>query len=245
MWSQGQDIDSRWWFPCLDYPIQKASVELRATVEEPYFCLGNGSLISEEKNKDGTNTYHWKQTHPHVNYLTTLVVGEFVAIHDHWNQIPLTYYVPPALQERAHRTFEKTPDILTCFSEKTGVSYPYEKYAQIVVQNFIFGGMENTTATTLSERILVDERAAVDYDTQYLSLIAHEIAHQWWGNLVSCRGFNHAWLNEGFATFFEIVYFEHLKGQEEADYYSHEDLKTGYLNELKNYKRCLVETKYF
>lgn len=242
VWSQGQDIDSKWWFPCLDYPNQKATSEMRATVAERYFCLSNGQLLETLQNTDGTKTYHWKQSVPHVNYLVTLVVGEFEFAEEHWNGIPIQYYVPKNAKEKIARVFGKTPEMMKYFSEKIGIPYPYEKYAQVVAQNFVFGGMENTTATTLSDRILVDERAAVDYD--WVSLVAHELAHQWWGNLVTCRGWAHAWLNEGFATFFEIVYFECADGLEEADNYAY-GLRADYYSELKNYSRKLVESEFF
>lgn len=243
VWSQGQDIDSKWWYPCMDYPNQKASIELKATVHEKYFCLGNGKLLETTKNTDGTKTYHWKQTIPHVNYLVTLVAGEFATLEQKWRGIPVQYYVPITEREKILRIFDKTPEMMEVFSEKIGVPYPYEKYAQVIVQNFVYGGMENTTATTLSDRILVDERAAVDYD--WLSLLAHELAHQWWGDLLTCRGWSHAWLNEGFATFFEVVYFEHLYGFAETDYYAYYDLRAEYMGEFQNYSRKLVESEFY
>ena len=203
-WTQGQDNDSRYWFPCFDYPNEKATSETIITVDERFFALSNGKLLeTAHDTSSGTRTYHWKQSIPHVSYLISIVAGEFVEHAGEYDGIPVSYYVPPGREEDGERAFGKTPDMIRFFSEKLEFPYPYEKYAQIAVEDFVFGGMENTTATTQTARTLHDERAHLDYESE--PLVAHELAHQWFGNLVTCKDWSHAWLNEGFATYLEAL----------------------------------------
>jgi aminopeptidase N len=156
--------------------------------------------------------------------------------------VPLTYLVPKGREEDARRTFARTPEMITWFSELLGVAYPWNKYAQVVVSDFIFGGMENTTATTMYEHILLDERAAIDVTSD--DLIAHELAHQWFGNLVTCRDWSEGWLNEGFATFMEHVWREHHLGRDEYEYGVKNDLAS-YLGEATGrYRRPIVCQDY-
>ncbi|MDH5641862.1 MAG: M1 family metallopeptidase, partial [Nitrospira sp.] len=177
-WTQGQDEDSRYWFPCFDYPNEKASSEIIARVPKGMTSLSNGKLINVEDNGDH-ELHHWKQDLPHVAYLMTLVVGNYFKHTDEWDGIEVSYYVPPGREEDGHRSFGKTPKMVKFFSEKTGVRYPWEKYAQITAADFIFGGMENTGATTQTELTLHDERAHLDFSSDPLN--SHELAHQWFG----------------------------------------------------------------
>ncbi len=220
IWTQGEDEDSRYWFPCFDYPNEKASSETITTVPEGWTVVGNGEMISAKHNKRAkTRTFHYREEIPHANYLISLACGEFVKILDEWDGIPVEYFVKPGLEEKARRSFKNTPDMLACFSDRFGYRYPYKKYAQVVVEDFIFGGMENIGATTLIDRVLVDDRGALDYEPD--DLISHELAHQWFGDLVTCKDWSHAWLNEGFATYSEVVYREHWKGGDDAHYHRH------------------------
>lgn len=215
VWSQGQDEDSRFWFPCFDYPNEKATSETRVTVPESWTVVGNGKLLSAKRDrKAGTRTFHHQEATPHVTYLLSIACGEFAKIEETWRGIPVQYFVKPGQEDRAARSFSLTPDMLGHFSKTFGVDYPYEKYSQVVVEDFIFGGMENISATTLIDRCLLDDRAALDYEPQ--DLISHELAHQWFGDLLTCKDWSHAWLNEGFATYSEVVYREHWRGEEDA-----------------------------
>ncbi len=241
-WTQGQDEDSRHWYPCYDYPNEMATSETHVTVRNPFIAISNGELrgIDPGPTPD-TRTFHWHQNLPHVTYLLSVVAGEYAEVRDEWDGIPILYYVAPGREADARAIFENTPDVLRFFSERTGVRYPYAKYSQVVVQDFIFGGMENVSATTLTENALYDERARLDADAD--ALIAHEAAHQWFGDLLTCRDWSHGWLNEGFATFMELAYCEHNKGRDEFLYALRTEMDN-YLAESGRYKRPIVTNVY-
>lgn len=214
IWSQGQPEDNHYWFPCYDFPNDKATSEVIATVNKDFVVISNGKLISvKEDRKRGLKTYHWFMDKPHSSYLISIVAGEYVKLQDYYLDIPLEYYVYKSNAKYAKLSFEKTPDIMKFFSEKIGYKYPYNKYAQTIVEDFIYGGMENITATTLTSSTIHDERAHLDVSSD--GLIAHELSHQWWGDLLTCRSWEHAWLNEGFATYFTSLYFEYAQGKDE------------------------------
>ncbi|MFO0756531.1 MAG: M1 family aminopeptidase [Byssovorax sp.] len=237
VWTQCQDEDARHIFPCHDKPHIKQTTELSVTVPAGWYALSNGALVSEEGSR-----FHWKMSEPHPSYLFTLVAGEFAQIEDKVGDLPLTYLVPKGREADGKRTFSRTADMIRHFGELTGVPYPWNKYAQVVVSDFIFGGMENTTATTMYEFILLDERAALDITSD--DLIAHELAHQWFGDFVTCRDWSHAWLNEGFATFMEHIDREHHLGRDEYDHGLKSDLGT-YLGESHaRYRRPIVCQDY-
>ena len=237
VWTQCQDEDARHIFPCHDKPHLKQTTELRIKVPSGWYALSNGELLSED---DGA--FHWKMTEPHPSYLFTLAAGEFTLIEEEVDGIPLTYLVPNDREEDGKRTFARTADMIRNFGEKTGVKYPWNKYAQVVVSDFIFGGMENTTATTMYEHILLDDRAAIDISSD--DLIAHELAHQWFGDLVTCRDWSHAWLNEGFATFMEHIDRESHLGRDEYDYSMHGDMCSYFGEAHGRYKRAIVCQDY-
>ncbi len=241
-WTQGQDEDSRFWFPCFDHPSEKMSTELRARVPAKYTVVGNGALVGKETQDDGTIIWHWKQAIPHSAYLVTLAVGEFDELVLEGGDVPLTAYVPHGTRALAERAFGRTAAMIACFEEHYGVRYPYEKYAQVVVEGFICGGMENTSATTLFDVVLYDYRAALDFDMD--DLVAHELAHQWWGDLLTCRDWSHAWLNEGFATWSEVVWKAKDKGEDEADYDRLMMLKEYQSEDGGEYRRSIVEQRF-
>ena len=212
-WTQGQDEDSRYWFPCYDFEGMKQSAEMVATVPASWFALSNGMLLSETANGDGTRTFHWKQEKPLATYLITLAAGEFSRIDGTRDGLTIDYFVEAKDVADGQRTFKATPEMISLFERLTGVTYPWEKYSQIVVRDFVFGGMENTSATTMTSNILVDAKAAVDFTSD--DLISHELAHMWWGDLLTCRDWSHGWLNEGFATYFELLWDEERRGIDE------------------------------
>ena len=214
VWTQGQDEDSRYWFPCFDQPHEKATSEVTVTVPANLFAVSNGVLVSD-RTSGNRRTLHWRLDVPHSCYLVTLAVGDFATIETRWREVPVVYYVQRGREAAAERTLARTPEMLELFSRRFGVAYPYPRYAQVFVADFIFGGMENTSATTLTDTVLLDERASLDHDVD--ALVAHELAHQWFGDLVTCRDWGEGWLNEGFATYAEYLWREHYEGRDAAD----------------------------
>ena len=186
-------------------------------------------------------------TEPHASYLVTLVAGRVRAAERRCRavgvrDVPLAYLVPRGREDDGRRTFARTPQMIAHFSEITGVPYPWSSYAQVVVADFIFGGMENTTATTMYEHILLDERAALDVSSD--DLVAHELAHQWFGDYVTCRAWYEGWLNEGFATFFEHVWREKHLGRDEYAFGLKGDLDAYVTEAHGRYRRPIVCQDY-
>jgi aminopeptidase N len=237
VWSQGQDEDNRCWLPLADHPGERMTTELVVSVPSGWFALSNGVLV-ERSSDAATARFRWRQSEPHPPYLITLAAGRFDEAHDRHGELPVDYYVPVGRGADIARSLGKTPQMIALFEQRLGTPYPWAKYAQVVVHDFIFGGMENTSATTLYDRALLDERAALDVDME--SLVAHELAHQWFGDLVTCRDWSHAWLNEGFATYCEHLWREHTDGQDGYLYGLEHDLDL-YLDEDRDrYRRPIV-----
>jgi aminopeptidase N len=249
-WTQGEALESKYWFPCQDDPRIKFPREIHVTVpENDFIVISNGELAYKEQ-----NTWIWKETHPTPAYLTSIVIGKFAHAeekyhlhHDHdggGKFIPLLYYWPKEIPEKdALSTFANTPHIMRFFERYFDVSYPYSKYSQVAVEEFEFGGMENTSCTTLTRDILHDKIASIDY-TRDVDLISHELAHQWFGNLVTCADWSNLWLNEGFATYCEALYWESVKGFDELCYKVIK-MADGYLEESRRlYERSIVTRIY-
>lgn len=217
IWTQGEDMDNHFWFPCYDFPNDVATVEVLATVRDRYVALSNGSLLKVTKDpKARTSTYHWKISRPIVSYLVMLAIGEYAVIHDRAGSLPVDYYVYPHHVDDAKASFRETPDMIRFFGEKIGFAYPWEKYAQVLIHEFVAGGMENASATSLTdEGAVFSPRERLDETAT--SLIAHELAHQWWGDVVTCKDWRHLWLNESFATYFDPLYFEYRYGRDEFE----------------------------
>jgi aminopeptidase N len=243
VWSQGQNEDAHWWFPCHDITHQKMSTELVATVQAKYFALSNGELIGTRDNPaEGTRTFHWSQAQPHPAYLVTLVIGDYEVIRDNYEGLPVDYYVYRDRVKEGQRLFRNTPRMIQFFEEKFGYAYPYPKYSQVVVDDFLFGAMENTSASTFTDRCLLDDRAALDIN--YDDIVAHELAHQWWGDLVTCKDWTQIWLNESFATYAEYLWREHTEGGDAARFALHQDFLT-YLNEDRtSHRRPILHNVY-
>ncbi len=212
VWSQGEPEQNHFWFPCYDKPDDKATTEMKATVNEEFKVVSNGSLLDVASVGD-KKTYHWFNAKPIASYQISVVVGKYETIQSSYKNIPVTYNVYADRTADALRSFGRTTDMMAFFSEKLRFDYPWSQYAQTVVTDFIWGGMENTSAATLNDRTLHSERAAIDVSSE--NLVAHELAHQWFGDLVTCNDWSHAWLNEGFASYFTNLWNEHDKGRDE------------------------------
>ncbi|MDA1053346.1 MAG: M1 family aminopeptidase [Planctomycetota bacterium] len=241
VWTQSEPEYARYWFPCIDSPADRLTSEIVATVPQDYFVLSNGTLESQRLNDDGTQTWHWKQDQSHVPYLFSVVAGEFDAFEQKWQDVPVISYVPKGQLESAARSFEKTPAMMDFFSRKIGVKYPWPKYTQICVDEYGWGGMEHTSATTLNMGTLHDQRAHLDVSSD--ELVAHELAHQWYGDLLTCKDWGEIWLNESFATYFATLWNEEDFGWDEATWTRHEEAED-YKKEDKRYRRAIVNYRY-
>ena len=241
-WSQGQDEDSRHWYPCLDFPNHQQTTEVIVTVPAKMISIGNGELKSVKTKANGQKVYHWYCATPHVTYLLSQCVGDFAEIEHDWKGVKLQYYGPKGRNADLERTLQRTPAMLEALSEATGLKYPYSRYAQTFVADFIFGGMENITATTLTDTSLLDKRASLDDDAD--GLLAHELAHQWFGDLLTCREWSHAWLNEGFATYFEALFTEAAKGIDEFRYELYQNTQIYMSEDSDHYRRPIVHNVY-
>jgi aminopeptidase N len=214
IWSQGESQDNHYWFPCYDYPNDKATTELIAHVEDGYQVISNGVLVGSPPDPEKkTRAWHWKMDKPYSSYLVSIIVGKFAEVKDEVKGVPVVSYVYPSEVDNARLSYGKLAQMVSFFSERIGVDFPYAKYAQTTVRDF-GGGMENITATTLTDNSVHDKRAHLDVSSD--SLIAHELAHSWFGDLLTCRDWGELWLNESFATFMEATWTEHDLGK--ADY---------------------------
>ena len=217
IWSQGEDHNNHYWFPTYDFPNDKMTWQLEATVPAGYTAVSNGALVSDKRSAAG-RTMIWREDRPSATYLVSLVVAPLAKIHDAWKTVPVDYYVYHADSALAWRLFHVTPDMIDTYSRLTGVPYPWQKYAQTTVADF-FGGMENVSATTLVDW-LPDSRAYADRPWYQYILIPHELAHQWFGDYVTTENWANMWLNEGFAEFMPGQYWRtKLGAHAEQDYY--------------------------
>ncbi len=212
VFTQGECEDARGWFPCVDDPSDRATFELAVDVPRAWTTLSSG-MRTDRVERGERAVERWRMDFPHPPYLDTLVAGEFTTKTGAWEGVPLAFLADPRFEREMEPSFAATSDVLALFSKRTGVRYPYPKYAQACVADFPFGGMENVSATTLTDTALGDERSRRDGGMD--GLIAHEAAHQWFGDLVTCADWSHVWLNEGFATYFGALWTEHARGADE------------------------------
>ena len=239
-WTQGEASESKFWFPCFDHPDMKFTSEMIIEVPSDFVVISNGKLVNVTKGK--SVKYHWKEEHPHPAYLTSLVIGKFEEIKEKYDGVDLLYYVPEDMVDKVSLSFSNTINMMKFFEEYTGVKYPFDKYSQVTVDNFIYGGMENVSATTLTMDTLHDKKAHLDFTSDHL--VSHELAHQWFGDLVTCRDWQHIWLNESFATYFEALYWQSSRGEDEFNYYVMQ-LAEEYFDEAsKRYRRAIVTNTY-
>lgn len=213
IWTQGEPDEARHWLPSFDFPNDKATTEQYITADAGETVVGNGEFVDKESSSNGKETWHFKMPVPVPVYLISFVVGKYTKVEDKFGTIPLNYYIYPGREKTARNAYERTADMMRQFELMTGVKYPYNKYDQTVVASFQFGGMENITATTMAdtEIFLADAEFG---KSLVMDLVSHELAHSWFGNLVTCRNWAELWLNEGFATFMEAAYRETVMGRE-------------------------------
>ncbi len=242
IWSQGESEFNRYWFPSYDSPNDFRTTELRATVQKPFFVVSNGTLVSTKENSDGTRTFDWKMDIPYSNYLTSIVVSETTPVEQKFEDIPVYNYGYSNETKEVAATTKNLPATMKFFSEITGVKYPYPKYSQAFVEDF-GGGMENISATTQIREMIHDERELLDTDSE--SLQSHELAHQWFGDYVTCRDWGQIWLNESFATYMQAMWDEKLKGHEEFLYSDIRNNQNTVLGSWRQGNRRPIVTKYY
>lgn len=241
IWSQGEPESNSMWFPTMDSPNQKMTQDIYLTVDNKYITLSNGALISSIQNEDGNRTDHWRQNKENAPYLTMIAIGQFEKIKDSWNGIDVDYYVEQPYDSRAKEIFGNTPEMLEFYSNKLGVKYPWDKYAQIVVREYVSGAMENTSAVIFGD-FMYDTKEKLK-GKNHEDIIAHELFHHWFGDLVTCESWANLPLNESFATYGEYLWKEYKYGQMAADYHLHLDY-TNYLRESKYKKEDLIRFNY-
>jgi aminopeptidase N len=220
--TQGETHYHPHWFPSYDYPNERATSEIICHTEKDFTVLSNGKLVSESIDpQSGLKTSHWLQDKPHTNYLIALVAGRFKKVEDKYRDIPLAYYTLPSLFEYCEYSFSDTADIMGFFENETGIDYPWNKYYQVAVADFTSGAMENTTLTVHNDWYIANPESQGIRTMDWLN--AHEMAHQWFGNYVTCKDWANTWLNEGFATYYQKLYSAHKYGTDQMLYEMYED----------------------
>jgi aminopeptidase N len=218
IWTQGESEDTRYYLPTYDYPNDRLTTDTILTVPASWITVSNGKLISVTDAGKGLKTWTWKESVPSSTYLITVVAGEFDEVKDSWRGLPVTYYAPKGRGDRLPVNYSRTPAMIDLFSRKLGVDYPWEKYAQAMVDDFVAGGMENSSATTNTSSSLNHAKIAAELTTNEDGLISHELGHQWFGDLVTCKDWGDIWLNEGFATFMNSVWIEAHYPKDQSEY---------------------------
>ena len=218
IWSQGESEDTRYYLPTYDYPNDRLTTETILTVPASWLTVANGKLVSVTDVGNSMKTWTWRESVLSSTYLITVVAGEFDEVKQSLRGLPVNYYAPKGRGDRLLPNYERTPAMIDLFTKKLGVDYPWEKYAQVMVDDFVAGGMENSSATTNTATSLKSPKLAPEFPTNEDPLISHELAHQWFGDLVTCKDWANIWLNEGFATFFETVWAESHYPKDQADY---------------------------
>jgi aminopeptidase N len=225
IWTQGETESNSCWFPTIDSPNQKTTQEIYMTVPNKYVTLSNGTLKSQTVNPNGTRTDYWKMDQKHAPYLIFMGVGEFSMVKDSWNGLEVNYYVEPAYEPEAKAIFGNTPEMITFFSNLTGIPYPWDKYSQIVVRDYVSGAMENTTAVVHAEDAQQKKGQLID-NNEWESTIAHELFHHWFGDLVTTESWANLTVNESFATYSVYLWFAHKYGKDKADANMYSDVQT-------------------
>ncbi|KAA9338686.1 M1 family metallopeptidase [Hymenobacter busanensis] len=241
IWTQGETEGSSCWFPTIDRPNQRMTQEISLTVDAQYKTLSNGLLTASKKNSDGTRTDTWKLNQPHAPYLAMLAVGDYAVINDTWRGKPVDYYVEPKYAASAKAVFGNTPQMMDFFSKKLGIDYPWDKYAQVAVRDYVSGAMENTTATIHGENVQLTKRELLDENRD--DVIAHELFHQWFGDYVTTESWSNLPLNESFADYSEYLWAEFKYGREEADLQAHKKLGY-YFEEAQGKREPLIRYRY-
>ncbi|CAN0348094.1 unnamed protein product, partial [Ectocarpus sp. 4 AP-2014] len=243
VWSQGETHEAPHWFPCFDYPNERSTTEVICHVPADMTVLSNGTRLGSKTDAEtGLKKVHWLQGKPHVNYLVCLCAGHFAKLTGESNGVPLAFYTQPSVAKEAANSFQDTAAILAFYEEEIGVKYPWAKYDQVTILDYYWGGMENTSLTTLTNETVFDE--STENIRSSRGLDAHELAHQWFGDYVTCKDWSHLWLNEGFATFYTHLYNGHKLGRDEMLYGLYRDATERVLPGSKKNTSPIVWRRY-
>ena len=236
IWTQGEADEARHWFPSFDFPSDKATFEQFITANDGETVVGNGEVLETAKTADGKVTHHFRMNVPSPTYLLSFVIGKYIRVSDTYREIPLGYYIYPGGEAVARKAYANTKEIMRVFEALTGVNYPFNKYDQTVVSSFAFGGMENITATTMADTEIYSVNNPL-FAAGVEDLVSHELAHSWFGNLVTCKNWAELWLNEGFATFMEASFREKMYGRRNYIVKILRDAQTFLIDDEVNRKR--------
>lgn len=237
IWTQGEPESASAWFPTIDSPNERCTQEMHITVEKGFKTLSNGVLIYSKEAGPGLRTDVWEMNLPHSPYLFMMAIGDFAVVKDQWRKIPLHYWVEPKYQSVAKDIFGNTPRMIEFFSNRLGVPYPWQKYDQVVVRDFVSGAMENTTASVFMESLQSSKKELADRNWD--DIIAHELFHQWFGDLVTLESWANLPLNESFANYSQYLWDEYNLGSDEADYQSIKE-KQAYIFESNRKQEPLI-----
>ncbi len=241
IWTQGETESSSCWFPTIETTNDRMSQETYITVENNFKTLSNGVLVYSKQNENSTRTDYWKQDKPHAPYLFMIAVGEFAKVEESWKDMEVSYYVEKSYERYAKSIFGNTPEMLEFFSNKLGYVYPWDKYAQVVVRDYVSGAMENTSAAVFMEALQIDDREKLDKNWDFI--IAHELFHHWFGDLVTCESWANLPLNESFANYSEYLWEEYKNGEDAADYHLQNE-HDEYLGESISKQEPLIRFNY-
>ncbi len=240
IWTQGETQSNSCWLPIVDAPNEKYTQELLITVPDKYVTLSNGKLVSS-KVQGSLRTDYWKQTLPHSAYLTAMIIGDFAVVKDKWRDKEVSYYVEKEYAPYARLVFGNTPRMMEYFSQLTGVAFPWDKYGQVVIRDFVSGAMENTTAVTFFDKLQHDNHAHLD--ETYENVISHELFHHWFGDLVTAESWSNLPLNEAFANYGEYFWIDYAYGHDEAELHRYNEWKI-YREEASQAPKKLIRFHY-
>ncbi len=241
LWTQGETEANSCWFPTIEAPNLRCTGELIITCEKKYLTLSNGLLVNSKDNADGTRTDTWLMDKPHAPYLFMLTVGEFAVVKDKWRNLSVDYYVEKEYEPYAKDIFGNTPEMMEHFSKLLGVDYPWQKYSQVIVRDYVSGAMENTSASLFGEFVQRNRRELLDMNFE--DIVAHELFHQWFGDMVTCESWSNLPLNESFANYSEYLWAEYKHGKHQADKMLQDNLRQ-YFDEAQNKNVDLVRFYY-
>ncbi len=241
LWTQGETEANSCWFPTIEATNIRCTGEIIVTCEKKYKTLSNGLLVATRDNGNGSRTDHWVMDMPHAPYLFMLTVGEFAVVKDKWRNLAVDYYVEPEYEPYAKDIFGNTPEMLEFFSQLLGFDYPWQKYSQVIVRDYVSGAMENTSASLFGEFVQRNKRELLD--ANYEDIVAHELFHQWFGDMVTCESWSNIPLNESFANYSEYLWAEYKYGKLQADQMLQNNLKQ-YFDESQGKNVDLIRFYY-